>query len=52
MVLRAMSINSRLRSSELAQDWTLLGASGGDEGIKLTPDGDEVGRLISMVLIA
>ena len=50
--LRTMSINSRLRSSELAQGWTPLGAGGGDEGIKLTPDGDEVGRPISMVSMA
>ena len=47
-----MSINSMLRSLELAQGWTLLGAGGGDEGIKLTPDGDEAGRPISMVLTA
>jgi hypothetical protein len=43
-------MNSRLRSFELAQGWTPLGASGGDEGIKLTPDGGEAGRPISMVL--
>jgi len=52
LFLRTMSINSMLRSSELAQGWTPLGAGGGDEGIKLTPDGDEAGRPISMVLTA
>jgi len=52
LFLRTMSINSKLRSLELAQGWTPLGASSSDEGIKLTPNGDEVGRPISMVLVA
>ena len=30
----------------------LFAGGGGEEGIKLTPDGNEVGRPISMVLMA
>jgi hypothetical protein len=43
-------MNSMLRSLELGQGFTLPCASGGDDGIKLTLEGDEAGRLISMVL--
>jgi hypothetical protein len=44
-------MNSMLRSSELGQGFTPPRASGGgDDGIKLTPDGDDAARLISMVL--
>ena len=51
MFLRAISMNSMLRSSELGQGFTLPRASsGGDDGIKLTPDGDDDARPISMVL--
>jgi hypothetical protein len=50
LFLRTMSMNLELRSLELGQGSTPLGASGGDEGIKLTPNGDEADRPISIVL--
>jgi hypothetical protein len=43
-----MSINLSLRLS--GQHFMLLVGSGGEESVKLTPDGDEAGRPISMVL--
>ena len=51
MFLRAISMNSMLRSSKLGQGFTPPRASrGGDDGIKLTPDGDDASKLISIVL--
>jgi hypothetical protein len=47
LFLRTISINSLFRSG--CQGSTPLGAGGGDDGIKLTPDGDEDGRPTSMV---
>jgi hypothetical protein len=43
-------MNSMLRSSELGQGSTPPRAGSGDDGIKLTLDGDDAGRPISMVL--
>ena len=43
-----MSINLSLRSS--GQYFIPLAGGGGEEGIKLTPDGDEASSPISIVL--
>jgi hypothetical protein len=43
-------MNSMLRSSELGQGSTLPRAGGGDDGIKLTLEGDDVARPVSIVL--
>jgi hypothetical protein len=50
LFLRAISMNSMLRSSELGQGFTPRASSNSNDGIKLTPDGDNAARPISMVL--
>jgi hypothetical protein len=42
-------MNSMLRSSELGQGFTQPGADSGGDSIKLTLEGDDAGRPISIV---
>ena len=50
MVSVGNSLVLKSHFDELGQHIVPLGTDGGDEGIKLTPDGDEAGRPIPMVL--